>query len=110
VVYRFGADLFYANTDRFADEVRALVEHAATPVRWFVVDASAITDLDYSAARSLRDLIDDLVRRQVTLVFARVTPFLRADLDRHGITEAVGEKHLFTTLHEALAALNIAKP
>jgi high affinity sulfate transporter 1 len=110
VVYRFGADLFYANTDRFADEVRALVEHAATPVRWFVVDASAITDLDYSAARSLRDLIDDLVRRQVTLVFARVTPFLRADLDRHGITEAVGETHLFTTLHEALAALNIAKP
>jgi MFS superfamily sulfate permease-like transporter len=110
VVYRFGADLFYANTDRFADEVRALVEHAATPVRWFVVDASAITDLDYSAARSLRDLIDDLVRRQVTLVFARVTPFLRADLDRHGITEAVGETHLFTTLHEALAALNIARP
>jgi hypothetical protein len=55
-------------------------------------------------------LIDDLVRRRVTLVFARVSPFLRADLDRHRITEAVGETHLFTTLHEALAALNIARP
>ena len=74
IVYRFGADLFYANTDRFVDEVRALVEHAPTPVRWFVVDASATTDIDYSAARSVLDLIDDLKQRNVTLVFARVTP------------------------------------
>ena len=52
VVYRFGADLFYANIDRFVDGVRALVESAPTPVRWFIVDAGAITDIDYSAARA----------------------------------------------------------
>ena len=40
IVYRFGADLFYANADRFADEVRALVDRAPAPVRWFVVDAA----------------------------------------------------------------------
>ncbi|MFZ1641241.1 MAG: SulP family inorganic anion transporter [Candidatus Contendobacter sp.] len=105
VVYRFGADLFYANTDRFADQVRALVAHAPTPVRWFVVDAGPITDLDYSAARSLRDLIDDLAARHVGLVFARVTPDLRADMDRHGIAAALGEARVFGTLHEALAAV-----
>jgi len=105
VVYRFGADLFYANDNRFADEVRALVEHAPSPVRWFVVDAGAITDLDYSAARSVRDLVEDLNRRGVTLVFGRVNPYLRADADRHGITAAIGEANIFTTLHEALAAV-----
>ena len=31
IVYRFGSDLFYANANRFADEVRALVERAPTP-------------------------------------------------------------------------------
>ncbi len=105
VVYRFGADLFYANTDRFADQVRALVAHAPTPVRWFVVDAGPIMDLDYSAARSLRELIDDLAARHVGLVFARVTPDLRADMDRHGIAAALGEARVFGTLHEALAAV-----
>jgi sulfate permease, SulP family len=105
VVYRFGADLFYANDNRFADEVRALVEHAPSPVRWFVVDAGAITDLDYSAARSVRDLVEDLNRRGVKLVFGRVNPYLRADADRHGITAAIGEANIFTTLHEALAAV-----
>ena len=109
IVYRFGADLFYANTDRFTDEVRAMVEHAPTPVRWFVVEASAMTDIDYSAARSVLDLIDDLAQQQVTLIFARVTAYLRADLDRHGITAAIGEARVFRTLHEALATLNVSE-
>jgi sulfate permease, SulP family len=105
IVYRFGADLFYANEGRFADEVRALVEHAPNPVRWFVVDAGAITDIDYAAARSVRDLLEDLKRRAVGLVFARVNPYLRSDMDRHGITAAIGEARIFGTLHEALAAV-----
>ena len=104
IVYRFGADLFYANHNRFADEVHTLVEHASTPIRWFIVDAGAITDIDYSAARSIRDLLDDLARQRVCMVFARVSRYLRSDMDRHGITEAMGETRIFATLHEALAA------
>jgi SulP family sulfate permease len=105
MVYRFGADLFYANVNRFTDEVRALVERAPTPVRWFIVDAGAITDIDYSAAQAIRDLIDDLGRQGVGMAFARVSPYLRSDMDRHGITAAIGETHIFTTLHEAIAAV-----
>lgn len=103
MVYRFEADLFYANARRFAGEVRTLVEQAPTPVRCFVVDAGAMTDLDYSAARDLRDLCDDLKGRGVTLIFGRVEPDLRADMDRHGIQAAVGVGNIFPTLHEAIA-------
>jgi sulfate permease, SulP family len=105
IVYRFGADLFYANENRFADEVRALVQHAPTPVRWFIVDAGAIPDIDYSAARSLLDLLEHLDRQGIQAVFARVSPYLRSDMDRHGVTAAVGDTHFFTTLHEAVAAV-----
>jgi MFS superfamily sulfate permease-like transporter len=105
IVYRFGADLFYANESRFADEVRALLQHAPAPVQWFVVDAGAITDLDYTAARSVLDLVDELRHRGVALVFARVNRYLRADMDRQGLTAAIGETRIFTTLHEALAAV-----
>jgi sulfate permease, SulP family len=104
IVYRFGADLFYANDHRFTDDVRALVAQAPTPVRWFVVDAEAITDLDYSAARSIHELLDDLARQKVGMMFARVSPYLRSDMDRHGVTVALGETRVFTTLHEAIAA------
>jgi SulP family sulfate permease len=110
VIYRFGADLFYANDHRFTDEVRSLVEHAPTPVRWFIVEASAITDLDYSAARSIRELFDDLTRQKVGMIFARVSPYLKSDMDRHGITAAIGEARIFTTLREAIAAARRGAP
>jgi sulfate permease, SulP family len=104
IVYRFGADLFYANETRFADEVRALVERAPTPVHWLIIDAGAITDIDYSAAQSIRELLEDLRRQGVSMVFARVSSYLRSDIDRHGIAAAIGETQIFTTLHEAIAA------
>jgi high affinity sulfate transporter 1 len=102
IVYRFGADLYYANADRFADEARALVAAAPSPVRWFVVDAGAMTDLDYSAARTIRDLLDELAAKKVNVALARVSVYLRADLERHRISQRVGEARIFATLHEAI--------
>jgi len=109
IVYRFGADLFFANENLFADEVHALIAHAPTPVRWFMLDAGAVTDLDFSAARVVRDLCEDLAASQVKLVFARVNAYLRADMDRHQITPVIGEAQIFSTLHEAMA-LVLDKP
>jgi len=106
VVYRFGAPLFYANAGRFSDEVRALVGPPPSPVRWLVVDAGAITNVDYTAARVVRELQDDLAHRGVALVVAHVQSDLKADLDRHHLTEVIGQVRMFDTLHEAMAALS----
>jgi len=110
IVYRFGADLFYANQQRFCNEVRELVAQAPAPLRCFVVDASAITDIDYSAARSLRDLIGDLQRKSVRMIFGRVSSYLRADMDRHRITPVIGPENLCATLHEALQLAGAERP
>jgi sulfate permease, SulP family len=110
IVYRFGSDLFYANQNRFTDEVRALVKCAPAPVRWLVVDAGAITDIDYSAAKSLCDLLGDMAARKVGVVFGRVNSYLRSDMDRHGITATVGAAQVFPTLHQAIAFARGAAP
>jgi MFS superfamily sulfate permease-like transporter len=105
VIFQFGADLFYANAGRFAEDVRGLVERAPTPVSWLVVDAGAITNVDYSAARVLRDLHEDLTRDGVVLVLVHAQSSLQADLDRHRLTDVIGADHVFDSLHEALAAI-----
>jgi MFS superfamily sulfate permease-like transporter len=102
IVYRFGADLFYANEHRFGDEVRALVASAPAAVRWLVIDAGAITAIDYSASRALLDACADLASKGVEVVFARVSVYLRADMQRHGIVDALGASRLVPTLHAAL--------
>ena len=102
VIFQFGADLFYANAGRFADDVRQLVKPTPVPVYWLVVDAGAITSVDYSAARVLRTLQDGLIRQGIVLVLVHVPSSLRSDLDRHCVIDVIGADHVFETLHEAL--------
>lgn len=105
IVYRFGADLFYANDPLFVDEVRRLIDGAPTPVHCVVVASAAIADLDYSAGRSIETLCGMLAQRGVRLVFGRVNRHLRSDMDRHGITPVIGTENIYMTLHAALAAV-----
>jgi SulP family sulfate permease len=107
IVYRFGSDLFFANDHFFTSEVTQLIDSASGGLRWFVVDAGAITDLDYSAARTLTDLIQTLHERKIGVIFGRVNHYLRADMDRHGIAQIIGASNIFDTLHEALAAAGV---
>jgi SulP family sulfate permease len=104
VVLRFGADLFYANADRFAETVRGLVGDGTPDVQTLVVDAGAITNVDYSAAVMLRSLREKLSARGVEVVLVHVPPSLAADLVRHRLSEALAPGRAFDTLHEALAA------
>ena len=63
IVFRYDSDLFFANANRFVDDVKALVLGAPDPVRWLILDAGALDDVDYSAGMALGDLQDFLVTR-----------------------------------------------
>jgi sulfate permease, SulP family len=104
VIYSFGAALFYANASLFTKEIRCLVGPTPSPVRWLAVDAEAITNVDYTAARIVRELHEELVDRGVVLVFARAPLSLKADLDRHLLTQVIGPARFFDRIHDATAA------
>lgn len=104
LVYWFGADLYYANSNYFAGEARALARQAEKPLRWLVLDAGAITAIDYSAGSTLRELQQELAATGVTLALAHVNAALRAELDRQGLSELIGTNRLFDTLRDCLGA------
>jgi len=103
-IYSFGAPLFYANAGRFSEQIRAIVGHGPSPVRWVIVDAEAITNVDYTAARVVRELAQELKDEGVTIGFARMPPSLLADFDRHHINEVIASNLLFSRLHDAVDA------
>ncbi|OAG74653.1 sulfate transporter [Gluconobacter japonicus] len=104
IIFRFCADLFYANSARFSRDVLTLLNEAPHPVRCIVVECSPITDIDYSAAEDLRALLKNLNQRGVRMFFGRVSPELKADMNRHRLVGAIGAENLFEELHTALAA------
>jgi MFS superfamily sulfate permease-like transporter len=81
----------------------------ASGVSWLVVDAEAITNVDYSAARMLLDLSQYLKQIEVEFSFARTASSLRADLVRHHVVEAIGEQRIFPRLHNATAAFKMSQ-
>jgi sulfate permease, SulP family len=111
VLYRFGAELFYANAGRFLEEISRVVQPMPSAVKWVVVDAEAMTHMDYTAARIVVRLKKNLEEAGVELAFARVPWDLRSDFGRHHVTEVIGPGRFFNRLHDAIAAFEAsAKP
>jgi sulfate permease, SulP family len=104
VLYRFGASLFYANANRFAEELLRLASPRPSLVRWIVVDAEAITQIDYSASRVIAQLNEELSKEGVLLGFARMPPDTLADFRRHHLAELIPPSQIFPRLHDALSA------
>ena len=110
IIFRYDADLFYANSSRFVDDIEGLVEHAPDPVRWVVLDAGALDDIDYSAGISLAGLLDYLDARNVTFALARADDGLLQTLQRYELRERIPDSHLFGSLEEAARAFEASTP
>jgi SulP family sulfate permease len=103
-VYRFGANLYYANATRFTEEVIGLVEAADPPLRWLCLSADGIGDVDFSAAATLRQITSELQGRGVVLVLANVEDEVKKELDAYDLTKDIGAEHFFDRIEDALEA------
>ncbi len=104
-VYRFNASLYYANANLFLEEVNGLLASTEPDrVRWLCIDAAAISDVDYSAAETLRQLYDEAVERNVRVVFAEVQPVVRTELDRFDLTQTFGLDAFYGTVTDVVEA------
>lgn len=104
VLYRFGAALFYANAGRFVEEIYEVVQPMPSRVRWVVVDAEAMTHVDYSAAKVVIELNRNLAQAGVALGFARMPWDLSAEFKRHHLADVINPSLIFNKLHDAIAA------
>jgi sulfate permease, SulP family len=108
VIYRFGTSLYFANTPKLVDDVMALTGHGG-PVRWLVIDCTAIEDIDYTASVVLARLAGQLRQRHVRLALSTVLGPVRQQLDRYGIGPALGPGCYYGTPTEALDAFHAAE-
>ncbi|WP_321786601.1 SulP family inorganic anion transporter [Paraburkholderia sp. J94] len=107
VVYRFEADLFYANAGRFSEEVLRLVNEASAPLRWVILDASEINNIDYTACKTLIQLGGELDRRGVGFATVALPTGVRHELERYKALRAQDiHREIFATVDAAIATLS----
>jgi high affinity sulfate transporter 1 len=104
VIARFDAPLFFANAAVFSLFIRRLVADAPEPVRWVVVAAEPITDVDSTAAEELVALDEFLQGEGVHLVFAELKGPVKERMVRLGLGGRFDAERLFPTLGTAVSA------
>lgn len=102
VIARFDAPLFFANGEVFTEHIRTLVAEAPTPVRWVIVAAEPITDLDTTALDELVQLDDELAKQGISLVFAEMKGPVKDRLTRFGAAARFTSDHFYPTIHNAV--------
>lgn len=89
LVYRFGAQLFFENATYFEDRVEDLRRRATTPVRWLVLDAAAMAEIDYTGVGVLRRLAEELATAGGGVVLTELSPSALDTVRRTGLMDAV---------------------
>src|SRR5215213_1208166 len=104
VLFRWDAPLFFANAEVFADRLRQAIASSPTPVRWAVVAAEPVTDVDTTAADALRELDQELAAEGIDLRFAEMKGPVKDKLRRYALYERFGDDHFYPTVGEAVNA------
>jgi MFS superfamily sulfate permease-like transporter len=102
VLYRFDAPIFFANAGTFRERVSSLARSGG--VRWVVVAAEPVTDIDVTGGEMLDALSEELKTAGVELAFAELKDPVRERLRRYGVEEAIGADRIFPTIGVAVAA------
>lgn len=104
IVYRFSHSLYYANTQLFSNEVKALTRGGKHELRWFCLYMISIDDVDFTAGQAIVMLQKRLAEDNVRLVFVSVSEPVMDELRRYGIVEEVGHNAFFDSLDDLAEA------
>ncbi|HRF11617.1 MAG: sulfate permease [Candidatus Accumulibacter phosphatis] len=106
LVYRLYAPLNFANARHVMTRIRTLVDEADPPVKWLVIDAQALHDMDVTAAQRFAELHRELAEEGVDVKIADAPrPFLE-ELAKVGLSEEIGRQDFFVSVKKAAEAFD----
>jgi anti-anti-sigma factor len=104
-----GSVLFF-NSDNVKDRLEEIIAEAPSGTRWLVIDASAVTQVDSTAAAMLQEIRSHLRSSGIQLAFAEVQSGVAALLARAGLSRADGTTLFFDDLEDAVQGFMSASP
>ena len=104
VIFRWDAPLFFANAEQFRQVAMDDVASARSPVRWLIVAAEPVTNVDVTSVDMLTELDAALHENGVAMGFAEMKDPVKDQLKRFGVFKKLGEQTFFLTIEDAVDA------
>ncbi len=102
VLFRWDAQLFFANADLFREALLQAVDSASTPTQQVIVAAEGVNDIDVTAADMLAELDRELQARGIDLQFAGLPGYVRDLIMRYGLSRRFDADHFPPTVGNAV--------
>lgn len=102
LVFRFDAQLFYANASYFRDNLDELAEAKGTNLKLIVLDAESINRVDSTGVEMLKERIKYYQKRDILFYLAGVKGPVRDDLFRGKILDIIDINHFFMRVNGAV--------
>ena len=102
LVFRFDAQLFYANSDYFRERLEDLVEKKGKDLKLIVLDAESINRTDSTGIAMLKERIKAYKKRGIEFYFAGVKGPVRDELFRGEVLEVTDIDHFFMRVNGAV--------
>ncbi|MDF2998394.1 MAG: hypothetical protein K0R27_4031 [Xanthobacteraceae bacterium] len=96
--------LLFFNVDYVRQRLETLAKELPDRTRWFVLDASAIAQIDSTAAAMLEELRAGFAERGLTLGIAELHKEPMAILERAGVLQGIGPAMIFDDLEDMASA------
>ena len=103
LVFAAAAPLTFTNAQYISDRIMAALAASSVPVKLLVIEASGMTDIDYTGSQVLQQTITELKSRSIDVAIARLSDErAQSELSRTGLIATLGPERLFKTVEEAV--------
>ena len=103
LVLRMDAPLFFGNTAVFKKTLSQNIQQKGTTLQWVVLSMEAMSYIDSSGLHLLKQIIEDLQKKEIKLLFSGASAPINDLLLTSGIVALLGEENIFSQKHEAKA-------
>ena len=108
LIVRLDGPMYYANALTIRDQVKTMIEEAATHPRAMLIDLGAQDKIDLTSIEVLKGLVKDLQSKGIAMYLADVHMPVREFSQRAGLLEIIGEDHIYPTVDAAVRFLEAA--
>ena len=102
LIVRFDAQLYFANTQFFKDNLKQFAKEKGENLKMIVIDGESLNALDSSAIFALEEIHDYFTAKGITLAFTALKGPVRDTLVKSRLMKKIRYDHCFMSIQEAM--------
>ena len=105
IIVRVDAALYFANIPYLTEQLEKLEIESGKNLNQIIIDSIGINEVDASALRGIKQLVDSYNERDIVIIFAGLKGPVRDIFQRSGLDDIIGPERFYMNINKAVESL-----